>query len=358
MKKIETNHIVAGVRKLGLTKASFDHLQEAYQDIFDDVLQGILAGASGYTVLNGCVNSGSGATYNISAGAIYGAAQKEVYKIPAFSGTATGGNVPVLSIVTTYRAGDPTIYSDASSINTHAIVTLQWSFGASGSGLSDFSGLLTLKSRINSSLLDVPGQISTAVAALVNSSPSALDTLKELADALGDDANFAATMTTALAGKVAKAGDTMTGNLTVPDGTAAGHAVNKGQLDLKANKLQAAWTLITLASGWTAQVSGTEAKYRIDEFGIVNLKGAIKTTTSSQNYQWAAAGAVPSANTNSRVEIIKYYSAHGGGNAVGACKVVIEDNGACYIEIVPGSIPTTIDVSVSLEGISYWPQGS
>lgn len=39
------------------------------------------------------------------------------------------------------------------------------------------------------------------IASLVNSAPGVLDTLKELADALGDDANFAATMTTALAGK-------------------------------------------------------------------------------------------------------------------------------------------------------------
>ncbi len=41
------------------------------------------------------------------------------------------------------------------------------------------------------------------IAALVNSSPAALDTLNELATALGDDPNFAATMTTALAGKQA-----------------------------------------------------------------------------------------------------------------------------------------------------------
>lgn len=45
--------------------------------------------------------------------------------------------------------------------------------------------------------------IAAAIAGLVNSSPSALDTLKELADALGDDANFAATVTAALAGKIA-----------------------------------------------------------------------------------------------------------------------------------------------------------
>lgn len=53
----------------------------------------------------------------------------------------------------------------------------------------------------NSTRLATTAFVQAAVAALVNASPAALDTLKELADALGDDANFAATMTTALAGK-------------------------------------------------------------------------------------------------------------------------------------------------------------
>lgn len=43
--------------------------------------------------------------------------------------------------------------------------------------------------------------INNAITALVNSSPAALDTLKELATALGNDANFATTMTNALTGK-------------------------------------------------------------------------------------------------------------------------------------------------------------
>ena len=43
--------------------------------------------------------------------------------------------------------------------------------------------------------------VQAAVAALINSSPAALDTLNELAAALGNDANFATTMTNALAGK-------------------------------------------------------------------------------------------------------------------------------------------------------------
>ena len=42
------------------------------------------------------------------------------------------------------------------------------------------------------------GQVQTLIANLVNAAPSTLNTLKELADALGDDPNFAATVTTAL----------------------------------------------------------------------------------------------------------------------------------------------------------------
>lgn len=48
---------------------------------------------------------------------------------------------------------------------------------------------------------EVASAISLAVTNLINGAPGALDTLDELAAALGDDASFAATVTSALAGK-------------------------------------------------------------------------------------------------------------------------------------------------------------
>lgn len=45
-------------------------------------------------------------------------------------------------------------------------------------------------------------EIQAATAALINAAPGALDTLDELAAALGDDPNFAATITTALGKRV------------------------------------------------------------------------------------------------------------------------------------------------------------
>lgn len=50
--------------------------------------------------------------------------------------------------------------------------------------------------------LNIAAQVDQAIAELVSSAPAALDTLQELAAALGNDANFASTITNALAGKV------------------------------------------------------------------------------------------------------------------------------------------------------------
>ena len=51
--------------------------------------------------------------------------------------------------------------------------------------------------------------------ALVGSAPGTLDTLQELGDALGDDPNFATTVTNSIATKLPLAGGTLTGNLDV-----------------------------------------------------------------------------------------------------------------------------------------------
>jgi hypothetical protein len=67
-------------------------------------------------------------------------------------------------------------------------------------------------------LTEAEGQarIAAAVAALVNSSPLALDTLAELAAALNNDKNFAATITAALALKAPLDSPALTGNPTAP----------------------------------------------------------------------------------------------------------------------------------------------
>jgi len=55
--------------------------------------------------------------------------------------------------------------------------------------------------------------VGTAISNLVDSAPTALDTLNELASALGDDANFSTTITTSIGTKLPLAGGTLTGTL-------------------------------------------------------------------------------------------------------------------------------------------------
>ena len=62
-----------------------------------------------------------------------------------------------------------------------------------------------------------PAGVQAAIDALVDSAPGALDTLNELAAALGDDANYATTITAALALKATKASPTFTGTVAIPN---------------------------------------------------------------------------------------------------------------------------------------------
>jgi hypothetical protein len=75
----------------------------------------------------------------------------------------------------------------------------------------------------NTTQLATTAFIQAAIAALLNSAPGALDTLDELAAALGDDANFAATMTAALAGKAAVSHTHPASQIS--DSTAAGRSM-------------------------------------------------------------------------------------------------------------------------------------
>lgn len=60
--------------------------------------------------------------------------------------------------------------------------------------------------------------ISTAVSNLVDSAPATLDTLNELAAALGDDANFATTVTNSLASKKNEVSQAVSSNITLQAG--------------------------------------------------------------------------------------------------------------------------------------------
>src|SRR6056300_850227 len=87
--------------------------------------------------------------------------------------------------------------------------------------------------------------VSTAIANLADSAPATLDTLNELAAALGDDANFSTTVTNSIALKAPLASPTFTGTLTASglvyptsDGTNGQALVTNGSGTLSFSTIQ------------------------------------------------------------------------------------------------------------------------
>lgn len=91
-----------------------------------------------------------------------------------------------------------------------AINEVAGAVGSAGASIND--GTISTLSVWSSSKTNT--EIAGAIAALVASAPGALDTLDELAAALGDDANFAASVTSSLALKAPLASPTFTGTVS------------------------------------------------------------------------------------------------------------------------------------------------
>ena len=108
----------------------------------------------------------------------------------------------------------------------------------------------------NSTQVATTAYVDTAVSALVDSAPGALDTLNELAAALGDDANFSTTVTNSLADKAPSASPTFTGTVALPatssvtfDGTALSSTLsNKADKTASISQKTAAYTCLLYTS--------------------------------------------------------------------------------------------------------------
>ena len=82
--------------------------------------------------------------------------------------------------------------------------------------ISTISNTGTLTLPTSTGTVALTSDITTAINNLVDGAPVALDTLNELAAALGDDASYASTITTALGLKAPLADPTFTGTATIP----------------------------------------------------------------------------------------------------------------------------------------------
>jgi hypothetical protein len=148
--------------------------------------------------------------------------------------------------------------------------------------------------------------VDTQVANLVASAPGALDTLNELAAAINNDASFSTTVTNNIATKVSKAGDSMTGALSMGNNkitslgtpTASTDAVNKSYIDTLFGSTSSAATSATSAAN-SASSAATSAS------------SAATSATSAQTSATSAATSASSAATSATSAANSYTSITG-----------------------------------------------
>jgi hypothetical protein len=106
-----------------------------------------------------------------------------------------------ITLTVTGTSGAATLVGNTLNIPTYTLVGLGGQAALSGTGFVKISGTTI---SYDTSTYATETYVGTAIANLVDSSPATLDTLNELAAALGDDPNFATTVATSIGTKQAQ----------------------------------------------------------------------------------------------------------------------------------------------------------
>lgn len=227
--------------------------------------------------------------YNVETGAL----QVEVY-------SSTGTGTPSNWSISMTAAVDAAAFVTPTGIQTLTNKTLE-SAALTGNPTTPTAAPGTNSTRLANTAF-VQNAVSSAISSLLGSAPAALDTLNELAAALGNDANFAATTAAAIASKAPLASPALTG---VPTAPTAASGTNTTQLATTAFVQQA----ITSGRLWVT-FSGAIAKGKA---AVINSDG-----TASQVSYLEVAGALSAEQTfaASSVQVFRCYNIPGTNQVV------------------------------------------
>lgn len=188
--EVHENATVAGT--LGVTGLS----TLATADINGGTIDGTVIGGSSAQAITGTNVTATVGLFGTLTGNVTG----------NLTGNVTGN---VTGNLTGNVTGNVTASSGSSSFND---VTINGSLNMNSGSAGTVTGL---SAPVNGTDAATKTYVDTSIANLIDTAPGTLDTLNELAAALGDDPNFATTVTNSIATKVSKAGDTMSGALAM-----------------------------------------------------------------------------------------------------------------------------------------------
>ena len=245
------------------TNATHTNITATYDDVANTLS---LAAAEGYgdSDARAAVSAAGDLSYNSSTG-VFSYTEPTMYADSdargAISVTDAGGDGSL-----SYNSGTGAItYTGPSATEVRAHFT-------GGTGIDITSGSIAVDSTIATKTY-ADSAASTAVAAVIDSSPAALDTLNELAAALGDDANFSTTVTNSIATKLNSSAVSAFGLTLVDDADAA---TARTTLGLGTAATTASTDYATAAQGATADAALPASSYT-----AADILAKIKTVDGS-----------------------------------------------------------------------------
>ena len=188
----------------------------------------------------------------------------------------------------------------------------------------------------NSTKVATTAYVDAQVATVVDSAPGTLNTLNELAAALGDDASFSTTVTNSIAAKLPLAGGTMTGAITMS--TADDHInfdVNNAAIFDNSNNNNAYYirnggtNAATLQMG-TGSSPGSNIKLTLDSSGNATFAGNVTANGTVLTGDQDLSSYITQTNADAR-----YVLETGGSSSAmtgdlhiiaGAPKIILQDN--------------------------------
>ena len=138
--------------------------------------------------------------------------------------TATGGQT-IFTVTNSFTDGTESVYlngillvrtSDYTTSNSN---TITLGSAAVVNDIVEVIGITLISPTNTYTQVEIDSIVTTQVNGLIDSAPSALNTLNELAAALGDDENFATTVTSSLSGKKNESSSSISSNTNLVAGT-------------------------------------------------------------------------------------------------------------------------------------------
>jgi hypothetical protein len=182
--------------------------------------------------------------------------------------------------------------------------------------------------------------VGTQLAALVNSAPTTLDTLNELAAALGNDPNFATTVATSIGGKVPTT-RTLTINGTAYDlsadrtwtivGGVSSFNTRTGDITLSSSDVTTALTYTPVTNARTLTINGTAYDLSADR------SWTIGATSSARNIQTITADGTTATYTVTNGYVVGLVDVYRNGVKLGAADITATNGTTVTLGVTPAS---------------------